>query len=973
MRKAVLVASLLLSLFVAPASGQMYMEDMSGTQSDWSCYTTGRSLDKCTTDATGSYSTPEQSAKATGRYEICGKGGITKSFNFSRQPKYLSFDYRISLDSWGKGTIYINDSSGVTELIDKKRTGSTYDSGWRSETFVVSSQDKDFSLTAGSISSSSFCDSKPEDRSWKVWVDDIKVTSSADKPNEPSFRQPEDGATATRTTVELSTRITDPNDDTMNVSFHRADGTLIENETAPSGATVSVYWGGLSDGGSYSWYIKACDGTGQCRITDTWSFTVDKAAEKTYTGGGLMDEDYTKIGENRSVGNYYFEGYVNKLEEATNQLEDGMDTSYYSPSDYGIWSDSDGSQGSADQWAITKYQNWSISNRGIPYPPGPTVISPQIRQGGLYHPSYSSEGGTYYHKTYGGPYRSVPTNLGAFTSPSVSKKDKVMGNSFAAVAAQNFTGAFGPVREGDGVWVDPDDIRSMNELLEGPWLQKLVYNTDLTGPDMGLGFNLGDNRGISYRSGFGSPRSYVMYGNVYFEGEADKVDNDGDGVVDEEWNSNGTVGESKPYIEAPMCGDDQYEYLLEELGESKRSVAGDGKYACTDSQNVCIDMSAEGSKVFGLGVYRQTDEPDEAFGRSKLDKEACAVIGTDTVAKWYDQDFKQRLCRDNTLYGNSGVRWFSESEIAQHPAAFKGGIDDDFNEFIEENRALEGTTSQNLQSDPTRTYTSSSSLGQYSPVPTGNADQRNGVSNTTIATPGFCGGDDSSEYLVTQEGVTSLIQTNNSIIGVASQPGACILDGAKYPEVSSDKRELYSPGAQIEFDLGSDTKMISCYGGAWYQKWPVVFRKDTVDVPLGTSRLAQFKVINVETEAKTFNIELKDDSSSNWNNAWSYLSQEDATRSDTVTATIGAQSSRTYTVKLYGGNSNVDNAQITVRAASADGTISGDDSIRIDVTKAPNSTQTGATSSNAVPGIGLPQIVVLLMLSSTMFLYWNKP
>ncbi|WP_347720265.1 hypothetical protein [Candidatus Nanohalovita haloferacivicina] len=964
----------MVALFAAPATGQMYEEDFSGTQSDWSCSSTGRAMDTCTADTTGSYSTPGESATAGNRYEICGEGGISKTFDFNRQPQYLEFDYRIQLDSWGTGTIFIEDSNGVRELIDRVRSGNSYDSGWRSYEANVESADKDFTLTAGSISSSSFCGSKPEDRSWQVWIDDVKVTSSADKPNTPSFRTPEDGATVTRTTTNLSVRITDPNDDSMTVEFKQADGSLIESKDIASGDTVTAYWQGLNDGETYNWFIEACDGTGQCRTTDTWSFTVDKAAEKTYTGVGVRDEDYMPTGDSASGTNYYYQGYVNKLEESSNQLEPGMDTSAYNPADYGIWTDSDGSQGSADQWAITRHLNWSISNRGEAYPPGPTGQDAQIRQGGLYHSTYSSDGGTYYHRDYSGSFRTVPSDPGAFTSDSVSKTSKVFGNSFAAIAADNFTGAFGEVREGDGVWIDPDDIRSMNDLIVGGWQPKLVYNIDITGPDMGLGFNLDDNAGITYRSGYGSPRSYVMYGNVYFEGEADGEDNDGDNVVDEEINSNGTVGETTPLLEPPMCGDDRREYLLEEMGESKRSIAGDGKYACADSQDVCVDTSAEGRKIFEREEYRQTDEPDEDFGRAKNDKEVCAMVDDDEVARWYDQDFKERLCRENTVYGPEGIRWFSEGQIAEHPAAFKGGIDDDFNQFIEEQRALKGETSRNIDSRPEQTFTSSNSLGSTSPVPTGSTDQRNGVTNDTIATPGFCGGDDDSEYLVTQDCVTSLCDTNNSVVGVASNSEACILDGEHYSEVGTSKRKLYQPGAQIDFDLGGDTRVISCYGGSWYEEWPVVFRKDKVQVPRGSSRLAQFQLINVENTELTFNVELRDSTSTPWNDPWSFFSQDESTKSDTFQVTLGPESSRTYTMSLYGGNQNVDNTQLTVYAESEDGTITGSDSIRVNVTEPINQTISSTQGSGeAVPGIGLTQIVVLMLLSSTAYLFMARP
>lgn len=681
----------------------------------------------------------------------------------------------------------------------------------------------------------------------------------------------------------------------------------------------------------------------------------------TFFTEGMRDEDYHPQGTDSSPSTFssLYYGYINKIQDYSDQLEPGMGTTAYGLSSSGAdpdslagqtdvssssdakWHDSMGGVDRADQFAITESLEWAISNRGIPYQPGDV----------------------YYQNDYTGFTRSKPSDQ------SVSKTTRVFGNSFAAVAATSLTGESGTsIDAGDGIWIDPDDMKTLTEngQIEGDWRGLMTYRIDLTGPDSGLGLNTGDNDGINYLD---PGRYYMVHGNIYFEGEADGADNDGDGSKDEDYGTASTVGESKPLLEPPMCGDDRKEFLMEELGESKRSLKLDGAYACADSRNVCVDMSASGSKIFSTGDKRQTDEIDENVGRLKNDKEICQQLTSsekvgqstdDDVPLWYDQDYTENLCQNqNNLYGLAGIRWVPSSEIQNHPHAFTGGIDDDWNERFQQ-MWEKGAITKNYTSRPNL---ASWNFNRESPVPTGSINQSNDEKNTSIATLGFCGGDDEGEYLITQRCNTQYCETDNSVRGVADNPNNCILDGAKYPEVSSNRRDLYEPGDKVDFTFSGDSKTISCYDGVWYGDWPVVFNRDQVNVVSGQTRYVTFKIINVEDRQVTYDVELSP--GSGINDAWVKFPENGTSFS----TTLPAQSSKEFNVEIYGGSTSVDSANVEVIANSKDGDISGFDSVTVDIVPGPGSTSGPQGQSRNVPGIGFLQVVVMMLLAGTVYFF----
>jgi len=615
---------------------------------------------------------------------------------------------------------------------------------------------------------------------------------------------------------------------------------------------------------------------------------------------GVNDIHYNPTGGDEegspNVRNSFFQpqGQLNKIQDASNQLEPGMDTTY--PGDQflsgvDIWSNSIATEDESDQYALTQYLNWSISNRGNAYAPGSAP----------------------YHKDYNGLERTDKQDN------TVSKQDKVFGNSFADVNNQ-----------GQGVWIDPDDVKERwdnsgwGTSTWSSWKQKLNFNNDLTGPDLGYGFDLESKN-------LGSPELRSS-GNIVIA----------DIVFQDEFSG------GNEYLEKPACGDDQREYLLEERGETNFSAEDNGRYACADSRDYCVQRDYQ-QGVYEPGRYLQANEPGEDNGRLKQDEEYCMELAPDQVPNWYDQDYNQQACNENTLFDERGVRWFSESDVEEHPNAFTGGIDDDTNPKLRDEGRADITAKPQV---------SGWNTNSESPVSSGTMN-----THDDIATLGFCGGDDESEYLVTQTCTSRFCETDNSIQGVARDPNNCVLDAGEVDGVTGSERDLYDEGEQVIVDTGSATETLSCYGGAWHRDWPIVFLRDKAEVPLGTDGLAAFQVINVEDSGNTFDLELEDGPDGEDLDAFTSFTE---TGTDEMNVTVPAQSSRTFNLEVR-GNSIMSTEQVTVEAAGS-GSLSGQDNLDVEIVDSSASSSSNATQrSRDVPGIGFTQLAWLAMVATTTY------
>ena len=609
---------------------------------------------------------------------------------------------------------------------------------------------------------------------------------------------------------------------------------------------------------------------------------------------------------------YGFTGFHNKIDDSSDQFEPGAATqrnwnlSDVYGEDYKVYDSRDSTSG-PDKWALTRFMNYSVDNRGNGYPP-----ATEDRSGCFYRPEIDERTGV--------------------DDQGVDKKYKIFGNSLAVAKDFDNDGL------DEGVWEDPDDVG----------VQYANFSCDITGPDKGYGFDTGDKEGeFTYKNDDKS--THVVTGDIAFAVKDGKT-----GAFDQE---------------PPVCGDDHKEYLLEELGATQNSLEGTGQFGCGTDRNDCVARSGGEYALYREGDTVNTDEASENFGRSKDDAEVCMQRTQDTYGVWYDQDYGPELCQVNNLYGSAGVRWISPDFIDRHPYSVVEGIDDDMNPYLEKrlgdvNRSTQGNVTEYLEDTENRTpvptgrYVNKSVDQYYSEYSSWEPDDE--YLNYS-ATKGFCGGDDEGENIAVQQASTELIQTNYSVIGIADDPDDCVIDGGNYESISHEKRKLYSPGDEVSLDLGQSQRTISCYSGQWFANWPVTFLQENVSVEATTEREITFKVINVRNTETSYEVSLNTDEEIE---AFTQFTDYDG---DTFKTTVPAESSRRYSIQVYGQDQEVGPANITVRARSITGDIQGSDEVTVDVVGELESTQGTSQTPSEVPGIMPIQLIALLMLSTLIY------
>jgi hypothetical protein len=116
------------------------------------------------------------------------------------------------------------------------------------------------------IANDSVCETKSD-----VWN---FTTLSNQPPDKPTCPTPADGEEDVIIDPFLSVHVTDPDGDTMDVSFFDAsnDNLIGTDSDVASGSSASVKWENLSYNTTYSWYAVAADKAHETR-SDNWSFT----------------------------------------------------------------------------------------------------------------------------------------------------------------------------------------------------------------------------------------------------------------------------------------------------------------------------------------------------------------------------------------------------------------------------------------------------------------------------------------------------------------------------------------------------------------------------------------------------------------------------------------------------------------------------------------------------------------------------
>jgi hypothetical protein len=423
-----------------------------------------------------------------------------------------------------------------------------------------------------------------------------------------------------------------------------------------------------------------------------------------------------------------------------------------------------------------------------------------------------------------------------------------------------------------------------------------------------------------------------------------------------------------------VCGDDESEYLIETVGSPAFSAAEDGPYACTESTDYCVSPNGG---IFEVDDYTNVNEPGETESRFKQDEETClnpssGPIGDTLHGVWYDQDFgdvngdgTQDTCRTNALYGAPGVRWFDKTYVEKYPYAVTGGIDDDYNQFLDDQGLPIRDSNATLDDSQSSEFDASTE----SPV-------ESGTDRNELVTLGFCGGDDGSEYLASQVCRTDICVSDRRHLGVAKEPGSCVYDGREdeytdVPQPVDDdkyKRTLYNSGENITLDYQQE-QTITCVDGQWFEEGPVVFDRNEKNVSLGGEASASFRVVNLGRLETEYEVTLNKDTE-----AEQFSTIEDKA-SNTFSVSVPPKESRQFTLNIRGRSEIPDSPgttgdEITVTADAVNARTQGSDTLEIDLVD-PGQTGTQRQEDNEqdrnIPGITAIEILLLLMLSTALY------
>ena len=156
-------------------SGSVF-EDFEGSDTGWSQFNNGSGTVNTSTSASTAYNGSE-AAKAEGPNQgVCGVGGISKSFNFTQVPTSMTVWVKATTNNWGRVSILVQDSTGITPIWVNKGSGTAINMSWTKKTFDPSqyTSESNFTLIFGNNDNSSFCGNFDHD--WTLWIDDLEIT-----------------------------------------------------------------------------------------------------------------------------------------------------------------------------------------------------------------------------------------------------------------------------------------------------------------------------------------------------------------------------------------------------------------------------------------------------------------------------------------------------------------------------------------------------------------------------------------------------------------------------------------------------------------------------------------------------------------------------------------------------------------------------------------------------------------------------
>jgi parallel beta-helix repeat protein len=128
------------------------------------------------------------------------------------------------------------------------------------------------------------------------------------RPYQATLISPSNGETGVSTSPTLKVKVTDPNNDFMNIKFFSSPSNILIGtiSNVASGGIASFTWSGRSYSSSYSWYVIVNDGTYLTK-SETWSFTTQASPP---SGNGFSPPIISNYPPTADAGGPYT-GYVN--------------------------------------------------------------------------------------------------------------------------------------------------------------------------------------------------------------------------------------------------------------------------------------------------------------------------------------------------------------------------------------------------------------------------------------------------------------------------------------------------------------------------------------------------------------------------------------------------------------------------------------------------------------------------------------
>ena len=135
---------------------------------------------------------------------------------------------------------------------------------------------------------------------WNFTTSEIPINSPPDQPINPS---PSDDETGVDTDPVLSVVVSDPDGDSLNISFYNAsDNSLIDvDNNVVSGGVASVSWSDLSENTSYNWFVVV-DDSENTTTSNTWNFKTINIKLKIDISGGIgVNAFISNIGDDDAI------------------------------------------------------------------------------------------------------------------------------------------------------------------------------------------------------------------------------------------------------------------------------------------------------------------------------------------------------------------------------------------------------------------------------------------------------------------------------------------------------------------------------------------------------------------------------------------------------------------------------------------------------------------------------------------------